>query len=224
MTHKGKRNGWTISELLIVVAVVSILMVLALLVGWRRQISRGYDAKRKDDLETIKIVFEEYYNDHRCYPLETILNNCAGPELKPYLDKIPCDPVTRQPYKYVPLADDPCRGYRVLTGLENATDPDITRLGCNGPQACGFGPYNYGISSGTPVAASGLAGSTPTPTPTPTPVPGTTPTPTPQLYFACTPQGVCNVYADPIGMGCPVTYPEGTCANACGDPANRCAK
>ena len=216
-------KGYTLSELLIVVALIALLFLLFLLVGWRRQIDRGFDAKRKNDLSIIKTVFEEYYNDRKCYPPETILNNCGSADLSPYLNKIPCDPVTKLPYKYIPLTNV-CQGYRVLTALDDPTDPDITRLGCHGDLACGFGGgYNYGISSGTVVLAPGVPTPTPTPTPTVKPTPTPTPTPTPiPTQFACSPQGICQIYYDPVFSGCPVTYPDPSCSDACGDPANRC--
>ena len=225
--HRGShgpersRRGWTISELVVVIAIISILLLLVLLMGWRRQIDRGYDAKRKDDLETIKIVFEEYYNDKKCYPPADALNDCGGAALQPYIGKIPCDPVTKLAYKYVPLNGNICTGYRVLTTLDDPTDVDVVRLGCHGDLACGFGDgYNYGISSGTRVLAPGVA--TPTPTPTPTPsVPPPTPTPT-GTQWACAPQGTCNVYADPLGSGCPFTWADKDCSNQCDNPANRC--
>ncbi len=216
----GRRGpGFALAEILIVVAIIGIAQAL-LFTSWRTQVDRGNDAKRKSDLAHIKIAVEDYYNDNNCYPPESVFATCGGTELAPYLPKMPCDPVKKKPYSYVPLDGDPCTGYRLLTTLDNKADADIARVGCNGPDACGFGPYNYGVSSGTVVVASGITVPGPGPTATPTPT-GAAPPPT---YFACTPQGACNVYADPIGSGCPVTYPEGTCANACGDPANRCAQ
>lgn len=224
---KRRRSlGFTLTELLIVVALIALLLVLFLMTGWRRQIDKGYDAKRKSDLATIKTVFEEYYNDHRCYPPVTILNNCGSGDLDPYLAKVPCDPVSKAPYLYIPLGGDACRGYRVMTKLSNTVDPDIARLGCHGDLYCGFGPgYNYGISSGTVVLAPGVP--TPTPTPTPTPLPTATPTPTPTpppTYYACSPQGICNVYSNPVSSGCPVTFDNPQCSNACDIVGNRCRR
>ena len=223
---RRESKGFTLSELLIVVTLIALLMVLFLLTGWRRQIDKGYDAKRKNDLATIRTVFEDYYNDRKCYLPVTILNNCGSKDLAPYLEKVPCDPVTKTPYLYIPLGGDACKGYRVLTKLENPTDQDIVRLGCHGDLSCGFGPgYNYGISSGTVVLAPGVPTPTPTPSPTPLPTPTATPTPTPApTYYACSPQGICNIYADPVGSGCPITFPNPQCSDACAIVGNRCRR
>lgn len=222
---KRKVPGFALAEILLVVSVIGVVQAL-LFTSWRGQVAKGNDAKRKSDLTRIKTAFEEYYNDNNCYPGATSLSSCGATTLSPYLDKIPCDPTTKQPYQYVPLDDDPCTGYRVLAKLENKTDPDISRLGCHGDLACGFGAgYNYGISSGTVVLAPGVPTPTPSPTPTTKPTPTPTPTPTPApTQFACSPQGLCNIYADPVFSGCPVTFPDDTCNNACGDPANRCTQ
>jgi general secretion pathway protein G len=97
-------------ELLIVIAIIASLAVIFLLMA-RTQISRARDADRKADLNRIKIAFEDYYNDNGCYPPATILDNCGGPELRPYLDKVPCDP-DGNPYLYLPVEGAECSGYR----------------------------------------------------------------------------------------------------------------
>lgn len=209
------RGGFTLTELLIAVSIV-ILLLLVVLINWRIQIDRGWDSLRKKHLADMRRALEEYYNDHNCYPTPDKLTTCGGGELRPYLEAIPCDPVSKLPYKYV-LVDDsnPCRGYRLFASLRDTSDSDIARLGCNGITGCGFGAgFNYGVSSGDTVAAAGFN-------------PGATPTPTPSVapgQYACDPNGICNSYGDPVASGCPVTFARTDCNNACGDPANRCLR
>ncbi len=210
-------HGFTLVELMIAVSIVGLILAV-IFINWRVQIDRGWDALRKKHLSDIKRAFEEYYNDKGCYPAATILSNCDGPQLQPYLPKIPCDPVSRLPYKYVPVDDaNLCKGFRVFTSLRDTSDADISRMGCNGVTGCGFGAgFNYGISSGTTVADPTFnPGYTPTPTSGSTPQPG---------QYACDPNGICNSYGDPLGSGCPVTYAASNCNNACGIPANRCLR
>lgn len=205
------KSGFTLAELLITIAIIALLFIIAIW-NWRNQIGRGYDARRKSDLARIKIAFEDYYNDKNCYPPDTVLENCGGPQLQPYMAQIPCDPTKRTPYVYIPLSPDGCSGYRVFTALQDTSDPDIERIGCSLGAGCGYSDanYNYGISSGAPVLLSG-AGSTPTPTSPP----GAT--------WACTPGGDCNLYADPEASGCPVTATN--CADLdCSILANRCTQ
>lgn len=216
---KEKTFGFTLAELLIVIAIIAILFVLVTM-NWKRQTDRANDSRRKSDLAKIKRAFEEYYNDHECYPPPTILSNCGSGDLKPYIPEVPCDPVTKLPYKYVPLDDtNYCKGYRALTTLKDLSDPDITRLGCNAMTGCGFGAsYNWGISSGTSLVASGFDPNI-TPTPTSAFSPGS---------FACTPAGTCNSYGNPGASGCPGTYADPDCKvggiDQCQFPANRCLR
>ena len=242
--------GWTLAELLIAIAIIAILFLLVWF-GMKTQIDRGYDARRKADLDSIAKAFEEYYNDHDCYPPEGILDNCGGDELQPYLGKIPCDPASNTPYVYVP-ENNVCKGHRVCAALKDKGDPVISQIGCDPIEGCGWGVgYNYCRGSGVAIVAPGFvpgAGgggaqggeATPTPSPTPSPGPTSTPTPTPTAgappppptltpppppggNYACSPSGQCNVYADPDAAGCPVAYTDSNCLNQCGDPANRCA-
>lgn len=199
------QTGLTMIELLVVVAILGVLMVILLLV-YQTQLGRSRDARRKADLEKIKIAFEEYYNDNGCYPPSTILDQCGGPQLQPYLNEIPCDPFTDQPYLYVPAAGAQCAGYRLFAALEDKNDPDIVAVGCGGPLVCGFGAdYNWGVSVGTPVG-TGIGGASSGP------------------QFACDPSGTCNSYSNPQAAGCPLSFPQSNCQNRCGNPSLWCSQ
>ena len=224
-----RKNGFTLAELLIVIAIIAILVVLGLMnVGGQR--IKANDVKRKTDLYKLKNAIEEYHNDHDTFPAEgTII--CGGVGLAPYLAEVPCDPKNpgaRVSYGYFPSAAT--GGYRVCTILEDISDPAITDVGCGGPDGCGVGGgYNFCLASGTTASAVGttdqIAGGT---TPTPTPGGATlTPTPTPgaqyQGEFACNSLGVCKSYANPECKGCPRSYQDvATCVSACADSSNWC--
>lgn len=64
---KQKNKGFTLIELLVVVSIISLLasVVLASLNSAR---AKGRDAKRKQDLETMRTVIYSYYLDHGTYP------------------------------------------------------------------------------------------------------------------------------------------------------------
>lgn len=204
-------------ELLIVIAILVILL-LFILVNWKTYIDRGHDAQRKSDLSKIRTSYEEYFNDNDCYPELTILDVCQGSQLSPYLPKVPCDPVRKEPYIYIPADDGTtCSGYRICATLADTGDPDIVAQGCDPDYGCGWGEgENYCLTSGVLSTAPGfIPGVSPTPTPTPTPV-----------YlgpYACTPGGICNNYGNPDAHGCPASWAEANCQNMCSDPAMRCA-
>jgi prepilin-type N-terminal cleavage/methylation domain-containing protein len=230
--NKFKRTGFSLIEVLMVLAIVGLLMV-ALFWWLMPQLARGRDGKRKADLNEIKTAFEDYYNDNSCYPPADVLENCGSLEFRPYLDSIPCDPDTAQPYAYVPLDPSGCTGYRVLAGLENEADPAIEQLSCDTSCGCGFGEqYNYGIASGTPVSqaeCTEIVEPTPAPTATPAPTSSPTPTPTPaptppgiEGEYTCDSAGVCNFTYYPIPGNCPVSFLESNCQNQCVNVASRC--
>ena len=58
-------------------------------------------------------------------------------------------------------------------------------------------------------------------------IPTTVPSAAPLLGpgpYACDPQGICNHYADAIGVGCPKTYADPYCLGECSDEKVQCPK
>ncbi|EKD68228.1 MAG: hypothetical protein ACD_48C00016G0004 [uncultured bacterium] len=200
------KRGFSLAEIMIVVTVIAILAVFALL-SFQKQTIRGYDSKRKADLATLKVLFEDYYNDHTCYPtkgqwdLYDCITKANGDFLKPYLGgkDIPCDPVTNTRYLYMTINDkteQPCGGYRAFSQLRDTSDGNIKDAGCDPDpnKGCGYAPYsfNYGIAMGGEVANPEFDFDNPPPTPTPTP-------PTPPGEIFClgdpNPEHACNTKA-----------------------------
>lgn len=93
------QRAFTLIELLIVVVFLAIMAVIVIS-ALRSSLLRGNDARRKSDMNRIKIAIEEYEKDHNCYPPISLLNCDPGTGLQPYLNKIPCDPTTGQSYSY----------------------------------------------------------------------------------------------------------------------------
>lgn len=92
-------------EAISTLAILAMIMTAMLVVlKPQMQILKAKDAQRKADLNLISKALEDYLNDHPCYPEESmflsILADCGGTSFRPYLSKIPCDPVTKQPYPY----------------------------------------------------------------------------------------------------------------------------
>jgi prepilin-type N-terminal cleavage/methylation domain-containing protein len=154
---KVSNSGLTMIELLIVLAIVGVLIVV-MYFGMRGQMQKGRDSKRKDDLQKIKVAYENYYSDNDCYPPDDALSNPDSTYLEPYMSSVPRDPLTDEPYVYIPLPDL-CPGYRLFATLENASDPSIEQLRCL-PTMCGYGDsymgVNYGVAVGTQVPEDGF--------------------------------------------------------------------
>ncbi|MFA5749715.1 MAG: prepilin-type N-terminal cleavage/methylation domain-containing protein [Candidatus Shapirobacteria bacterium] len=126
---KRNNRGFTLAELLIVIAIlVAMATILIGIINPIALIGRAKDARRKSDLNKIKIAFEEYYNDKKTYPTATDINtwnvvgNCgehiAG--IDGYIKNWPCDP-DGQVYS---MASGPS-SFKVVTNLENKLDKDI---------------------------------------------------------------------------------------------------
>jgi prepilin-type N-terminal cleavage/methylation domain-containing protein len=231
-TSKKFQSGLTMIELLVVISIVAFLLVMVAFVS-QTQMTKGRDSRRKSDMDRLKVAFEDYYNDNNCYPAATVLDDCNSDALQPYLDRVPCDPRTQESYSYQPLPNA-CRGYRLLTELENPLDTVSVELGCATSCGCGAGgDYNYGVSSGVTVvgdtsSCTPLTSSSPVPSGSGGPGASSSPqpSPSPTFVYACDPSGICNEYEEGIPFldTCPVTYQlESACESECSPVSpNRC--
>lgn len=218
-------RGFSLVELLLVMTIIALIFALSYF-NAKKQIARAHDAQRKTDLQKLTKAFEEYYNDHGCYPPQTIIQRCGSEDLAPYIKEIPCDPISKLPYKYVYVDEtNICQGYRLYTTLEDTADPSISAKGCSAVAGCGYGTeYNYGLAGGTSggtITAPGFN-------------PAVAPTPTPRIQagaYACTAGGDCNFYDNPFSLDnlCPMTFADNSCRDRngvfmCTDVNNRCKR
>lgn len=133
-----ENSGMTLSEIIVVVAILGLLIVLAVMtLNPKLQMGKARDSRRKADLQRINIALEDYAGDNPCYPtaIYKSVNGCvASDEINPYLNKVPCDPSTTAHYDYrSPITGD-CKKFVVYASLET-------------PQTTTYGTYNYALAS-----------------------------------------------------------------------------
>ncbi len=132
--------GFTLIELLIAISIIAVLSVIGLSAYSGVQQS-ARDARRKDDLRSIKVALELYYQRNKSYPMtDWVFSNAAQPWIplltSDYISKIPTDILNKDQdpritgqygYAYfgnnnVCGTDQPGQFYALVTQLENTTD------------------------------------------------------------------------------------------------------
>jgi prepilin-type N-terminal cleavage/methylation domain-containing protein len=203
-----KPRGFTLIEIIIVMAIIALLMVAAFFLA-KGQYVKGRDARRKADMHKIQEAVEEYEKDHDCYPQPELVVCTPGTGLIPYLSKVPCDFATGENYYYENDNDTCAKWYRMFIFLDNLNDKDIiSRIGPSGK-------YNFYLASpNAPVPESSSSTASPTSTPQAGEVP----------YYGCV-SGVCvQIPLNPQGDGpsCQPGFDNPNCNGAgnCGTPAN----
>lgn len=228
------RRGFTLTELLVVIAIIALLAVV-LFNSLINQRNAADDAKSKADLSRLKIAFEDYYNDHNCYPPAAwfdSVDDCGSSNLKPYLNEIPCDKNTGLPYALEKDATT-CNWFKLYATLKSP-DRDAQVLAmCDEYNGSMLG--NYGVSSTNtdvkivchPKLFSPIPSITPTPspiitpTPSPSPTPTPTPTPTPEGSYYCPSIGHCQFYNN-VNWTCTPNYSSSNCDGACAYSTGAC--
>ena len=209
-------SGFTLVELLIVLSIIAILAALIISL-FSSQILKGNDAKRKGDLDRIKIAAEEYEKDHNCYPKSISCGVHPDQEVYPYLNNVPCDPITNVSYVYTNDNNLTCPAwFKIFTVLENTQDTSAT------PGIGPHGAYNYDVASANAPANVAYI-------PPPTSSPGASPSPTPSYlpqdnFYGCRSQECVQILWDPARPGpeCDPSYGNSSCYGRCVDPSNEC--
>lgn len=198
-----RKKGLTIIELLIVIAIIGLLTTFVAFVA-PTQLRKARDARRKADLQKIKIAFYDYFFDTDCFPEE--LPGCGedfGSSGQSYLKDFPCD-LNDEPYVYAitKKGGGKCsQWFQLFTNLENTPDSIIDKIHCR--QGCGPDKndcnYNYGVASTNVQIYQSCS-----------------------FAYVCSPGGACESFEDPWRSNCPITFGDGACEGLCDDPANRC--
>lgn len=221
-----KRNfqfhlGFTLVEILIVISIIVIITTIMFSGNIQSSFQKTRDSKRKQDLNKLIRILEDYYNDKSYYPPPNdpengrIRNAPWGSAFPPYIAELPLDPLNpNQSYYY--QSDVLKKFFVIYAKLENTSDDEIKRLGCEfgcGPQnPQGGRDYNYYVSSPEVVMVSGIppdedpgldptyvpASGTPTPTFNPNPPSG----PYACAHNQCCSYNDCGDLVKPPGVYC----------------------
>ncbi len=98
----GRRRGFTLVELLVVMAIIAMLLTIAV-PRYFRSLERSREAVLKQDLTTLRESIDRFYGDTGKYP-----PTLAALVDKHYLRSIPVDPIAKSADKWVVVnSDDP---------------------------------------------------------------------------------------------------------------------
>ena len=100
--RRGK-GGWTLIELVIVMAIITVLAALAT-VGARNAVTLSREATLKEDLFRMRDAIDQYYADKGKYPadLQALVTD-------QYMREVPVDPISRSrdSWQTIPAEPDP---------------------------------------------------------------------------------------------------------------------
>jgi len=125
--NKNKLNGFTLTELIVVIAIIGILTgAIIVSLNPSARIAQSRNGVRKSDLHQIQSALEMYRSDQGSYPA-TIPSDCTSslmdngsPPTIVYMRSVPCDPKNTGVYIYKYALNG--NGYDLATCLETVTD------------------------------------------------------------------------------------------------------
>lgn len=165
------RRGFTLMEVLITFTLLCSLALAAIfLLNPAQQFAKAQDARRKNDLNELRKIFESWIGDKGCYPkasdvcynpsFSTTCNICTShsgsPSLSTYTSSVLCDPESpRREYLYEVQGDLNCpTAFVIYSKLTEAYEANGDIFHCTKNHGCGPAPlYGYDWLVTSPNAA-----------------------------------------------------------------------
>lgn len=142
-------NGFTLVELLVVIAIISILTIISLSSFTSAQI-KAKDSQRKSDLNSLSKALMMYFNDKGVFPdsiswgsEDGLDDGVVGPDKVYYIRRIPEDPKNIDTYIYEYKVDAGKKYFNLFANLENEKDKQCLAS----PWSVDGEDYCYGIAS-----------------------------------------------------------------------------
>lgn len=157
MLERKSRYGFTLIELMVVVAIIGILMSAGIIVFTQAQV-RARDAKRIADVDAIAKLMEQYYQENGQYFIYEGVSPAAGwqtglgsaTRLGPYLAGmlLPVDPQNITPYRYLLRTADRATLGNNTTFCVSARLETTEKANCTEPPS---GVYSCPFTSSNPT-------------------------------------------------------------------------
>ncbi|MCL5676236.1 MAG: type II secretion system GspH family protein [Patescibacteria group bacterium] len=136
------KNGFTLIEILIVVAIISIIGTL-MMASFSLARKQGRDTQRRSDISQYRIALENYYSVNSYYPNQnyngdtytsggTGVFSASGPLYSFMNNNILKDPVNSSTNKYVYVGDTSGLNYKMYSSLESGGYWEICSNGKSG--------------------------------------------------------------------------------------------
>jgi prepilin-type N-terminal cleavage/methylation domain-containing protein len=126
MLRINKKNGFTLVELLIVIAIIGIITVIASSSFVSAQ-KKSRDASRKSNLKSLSDALNMYYADFGSFPSQSLIDFDHGGQLASgsvvYMKKIPTE-TTKAVKQFYYQVSPTGKSFRLYANLENSDDKD----------------------------------------------------------------------------------------------------
>ncbi len=144
MIYFIKNKAFSLIELLIVIAIIG-LLASAVIVSMTRAHVRAQDARRLEDIASIKTALELYMVEHSRFP-DTLSDLLGAPQH--LMSAIPKDPTDQNDYEYAVSADKYDFVLKAKLRSKNRAldadyDNDLYGVACSGDDSALLGPYDY---------------------------------------------------------------------------------